>query len=43
MTSLVQIIIDNVMDITPVFTNSGWAKIYNVEDIKPYNKKGIKF
>ncbi|MBT4730430.1 phosphocholine cytidylyltransferase family protein [Candidatus Woesearchaeota archaeon] len=43
MTSLIQMIIDNVMDVTPVFINGGWIEIDSTEDIKAYNEKGIKF
>jgi len=42
-TSLIQMIIDNVMDVTPVFINGGWIEIDSTEDIKAYNEKGIKF
>jgi len=43
MTSLIQMVIDNVMNVTPVFINGEWIEIDSVEDINAYNKKGIKF
>jgi L-glutamine-phosphate cytidylyltransferase len=43
MTSLIQMIIDNLVDVKPVFINGGWIEIDSVEDIMAYNKKGIKF
>lgn len=43
MTSLIQMVIDNIMDVKPVFINGGWIEIDCVEDISAYNKKGIKF
>ena len=43
MTSLIQMIIDNLVDVKPVFINGGWIEIDSVEDIRAYNKKGIKF
>jgi choline kinase len=43
MTSLIQMVIDNLMDVQPVFINGGWIEIDTVEDITVYSKKGIKF
>tara|TARA_B110000503_G_C7101615_1_gene394041 strand:- start:235 stop:987 length:753 start_codon:yes stop_codon:yes gene_type:complete len=43
MTSLIQMVIDHIMDVTPVFINGGWIEIDSVEDISAYNKEGIKF
>jgi len=43
MTSLIQMIIDNLVDVKPVFINGGWIEIDSVEDIRAYNKKSIKF
>ena len=43
MTTFIQMVIDNIMDVTPVFINGGWIEIDCVEDISAYNKKGIKF
>jgi len=43
MTSLIQMIIDNVMDVKPIWIEGGWIEIDCVEDMKMYNQKGIKF
>jgi L-glutamine-phosphate cytidylyltransferase len=43
MTSLIQMVIDNIMDVTPVFINGGWIEIDCIEDISAYNNIGIKF
>ena len=43
MTSLIQMVIDNLMDVKPVFINGGWIEVDSVEDLTAYNKKGIEF
>lgn len=43
MTSFIQMVIDNIMDVTPVLINGGWIEIDSIEDISAYNRKGIKF
>ena len=43
MTSLIQMIIDNLMIVKPVFINGGWIEIDSVEDMNMYNSHGIKF
>ena len=43
MTSLVQMIIDNLTDVKPLFINGGWIEIDSVEDMESYNRSGIKF
>lgn len=43
MTSLIQMIIDNLIDVKPVFINGGWIEIDSVEDMENYNRNGIKF
>ena len=43
MTSLIQMIIDNLVDVKPVFINGGWIEIDSVEDMENYNRNGIKF
>ncbi len=41
MTSLIQMVIDNIMEVTPVFINGGWIEIDSVDDIDAYNRIGI--
>lgn len=36
MTSLIQMIIDNLMDVKPVLINGGWIEIDSVDDLKAY-------
>ena len=43
MTSLIQMVIDNIMAVSPVFINGGWIEIDSVEDINAYSRKGITF
>lgn len=43
MTSLIQMIIDNVMEVKPIWIKGGWIEIDSVEDMKMYNQRGIKF
>ena len=43
MTSLIQMIIDNLVDVKPVFINGGWIEIDSVKDMENYNRNGIKF
>jgi len=43
MTSLIQMVIDDLMNVRPVFINGGWIEIDSIEDMDAYNKKGIKF
>ena len=43
MTSLIQMIIDNLMDVKPIFINAGWIEIDSVEDLQIYTRKNIKF
>ena len=43
MTSLIQMIIDNLIDVKPVFINGGWIEIDSLEDMENYNRNGIKF
>ena len=41
MTSFIQIIIDDLMDVTPTYIEGGWIEIDSVEDLKVYNDKDI--
>lgn len=43
MTSLIQMIIDNLMDVNPIFIDGGWIEIDSVDDINIYSKKNFKF
>ncbi len=43
LTTLLQLIIDNLIDVTPVMIEGGWVEIDSLEDINNYNKKGIIF
>ena len=43
MTSLIQMVIDNLMDVKPVFINGGWIEIDDIKDIRAYNTQGIVF
>lgn len=43
MTTFIQMIIDNLMEVKPIFINGGWIEIDSVEDMEMYNQKGIKF
>ncbi len=43
MTSLIQMIIDNLSDVTPVYIEGGWIEIDSVEDINSYQQNSIKF
>lgn len=36
MTSLIQLIIDNLLDVKPIFIKGGWLEIDSVEDLKSY-------
>lgn len=41
MTSFIQMIIDNLVDVKPVFINGGWVEIDSVEDLNIYEKLDI--
>ena len=43
LTTLLQLIIDNLIDVTPVMIEGGWVEIDSLEDINNYKKKGIIF
>lgn len=43
MTSFIQMIIDNLMDVNPIFTRGGWIEIDSIEDLNTYNKTEIEF
>jgi len=43
MTCLIQMIIDNLKHVKPVFINGGSIEIDSVEDMESYNRNGIKF
>jgi choline kinase len=43
LTTLLQLIIDNLIDVTPVIINGGWIEIDSLEDINNYKTKGIIF
>jgi choline kinase len=43
MTSFIQMIIDNLMDVNPIFTRGGWIEIDSIEDLNAYNKTEIEF
>ena len=38
MTSLIQMIIDNMMDVTPIFIHGGWLELDTVDDLKCYKE-----
>ena len=41
MTSLIQMIIDNLMDVNPIYIKGGWIEIDSVDDLNVYNDKNI--
>lgn len=41
MTSLIQLIIDNLMDVNPIYIKGGWIEIDSVKDLNVYNDKNI--
>lgn len=41
MTSFIQMIIDNLMDVKPVFINGGWLEIDSVQDLEVYQNSNI--
>ena len=41
MTSFIQLIIDNVMNVNPVFINGGWLEIDSTDDLRIYEKMNI--
>jgi len=43
MTSLIQMIIDDLMDVQPIFINGGWIEVDSVEDLEAYKKVNIEF
>lgn len=43
MTSLIQMLIDNVMPVTPVPIKGGWLEIDSVDDLNAYEAKGLRF
>ena len=42
MTSLIQMITENLMDVNPVFINGGWIEIDSVDDLKAYGVDYLK-
>lgn len=43
MTSFIQMIIDNLMNVHPVFIDGGWIEIDSVDDLNIYSKNNILF
>tara|TARA_B100000989_G_scaffold214088_1_gene162764 strand:+ start:23692 stop:24444 length:753 start_codon:yes stop_codon:yes gene_type:complete len=43
LTTFLQLLIDNDIEINPVYINGGWIEIDSIQDLENYNKKGIKF
>lgn len=43
MTSFIQMVIENLMDVSPVYTNGGWIEIDSIDDLDAYNRIKIKF
>lgn len=43
MTSFIQMVIENLMDVSPVYTNGGWIEIDSIDDLDAYNRTKIKF
>jgi len=41
MTSLIQLVIDNILDVEPVFINGGWFEIDSAHDLEIYEKKKL--
>lgn len=41
MTSFIQLVIDNLMDVTPVYINGGWLEIDSVDDLTVYENMSI--
>lgn len=42
MTTLIQLIINNLMDVTPVFINGGWIEVDSVEDLLAYKQAEVR-
>ena len=42
MTSLIQMIIDDLLSVNPVFISGGWIEIDSVEDLDAYEKLGLE-
>ena len=42
MTSFIQMVIENLMDVSPVYTRGGWIEIDSIEDLNAYNKINIE-
>ena len=42
MTSFIQMIIENLLDVQPVFIDGGWLEIDSLKDIEVYDKIGIQ-
>lgn len=43
MTSFIQMVIENLMDVSPVYTKGGWIEIDSIDDLNAYNSTKIKF
>jgi L-glutamine-phosphate cytidylyltransferase len=43
MTSFIQMVIENLMDVSPIYTMGGWIEIDSIEDLNAYNKTEIEF
>lgn len=43
MTSFIQMVIENLMDVSPVYTKGGWIEIDSIDDLDAYNRTKIKF
>jgi L-glutamine-phosphate cytidylyltransferase len=43
MTSLIQMIIDQLMNVQPIFINGGWIEVDSIEDLEAYKKVNIDF
>ena len=43
LTTFIQMIIDNLMDVNPISTRGGWIEIDSIEDLNAYNKTEIEF
>ena len=43
MTSFIQMVIENLMDVSPVYTKGGWIEIDSIEDLNAYNRTKLKF
>ena len=42
MTSFIQMVIDNLLDVKPIYINGGWIEVDSVEDLKQYHDINIK-